>query len=107
MILIAGGYDKHIPYDVLGPEICVHVKKLYLGGATGQQIREAEERCPASAPTALEIVDCGSIAPAVRAAAAAAEPGDVVLMSPASAAFDQFKNFMVRGAFFKILITEL
>ena len=43
----------------------------------------------------------------VRAAAAAAEPGDVVLMSPASAAFDQFKNFMVRGAFFKKLIKEL
>ena len=43
----------------------------------------------------------------VRAAAAAAEPGDVVLMSPASAAFDQFKNFMVRGAFFKKLVKEL
>ena len=56
---------------------------------------------------ALGIVDCGSFEPAVRAAAAAAEPGDVVLMSPASAAFDQFKNFMVRGAFFKKLIKEL
>ena len=39
VILIAGGYDKHIPYDVLGPEICAHVKKLFLGGATGPQIR--------------------------------------------------------------------
>ena len=107
VILIAGGYDKHIPYDVLGPEICVHVKKLYLGGATGQKIREAVERCPEYDPKALEIVDCGSFEPAVRAAAAAAEPGDVVLMSPASAAFDQFKNFMVRGAFFKKLIKEL
>ena len=107
VILIAGGYDKHIPYDVLGPEICAHVKKLYLGGATGQKIREAVERCPEYDPKALEIVDCGSFEPAVRAAAAAAEPGDVVLMSPASAAFDQFKNFMVRGAFFKKLIKEL
>ena len=98
VILIAGGYDKHIPYDVLGPEICAHVKKLYLGGATGQKIREAVERCPEYDPKALEIVDCGSFEPAVRAAAAAAEPGDVVLMSPASAAFDQFKNFMVRGS---------
>ena len=41
VILIAGGYDKHIPYDVLGPEICAHVKKLFLGGATGPLIRQA------------------------------------------------------------------
>ena len=41
------------------------------------------------------------------AAAAAAQSGDVVLMSPASAAFDQFKNFMVRGDYFKKLIMEL
>ena len=107
VILIAGGYDKHIPYDVLGPEICAHVKKLFLGGATGQKIRDAVERCPEYDPNTLEIVDCGSFEPAVRAAAAAAKPGDVVLMSPASAAFDQFKNFMVRGAVFKKLVKEL
>ena len=52
-------------------------------------------------------MDCGTFAPAVKAAAAAAEPGDVVLMSPASAAFDQFKNFMVRGNYFKELVKEL
>ena len=43
----------------------------------------------------------------MKAAAEAAEPGDVVLMSPASAAFDQFKNFMVRGNYFKELVKEL
>ncbi len=107
VILIAGGYDKHIPYDVLGPEICAHVKKLFLGGATGGKIRSAVENCPEYDPKSLEIVDCGSFEPAVRAAAAAAEPGDVVLMSPASAAFDQFKNFMVRGEFYKKLVKEL
>ncbi len=106
VILIAGGYDKHIPYDVLGPEICAHVKKLFLGGATGVKIRDAVLACPEYDP-ALEIVDCGNFEAAVRAAAAAAEPGDVVLMSPASAAFDQFKNFMVRGEFFKKLVREL
>jgi len=104
VILIAGGYDKHIPYDVLGPEICRHVKKLFLGGATGPQIRAAVEACDGEKP---EIVDCGDFTAAVMAAAAAAESGDVVLMSPASAAFDQFKNFMVRGAYFKKLIMEL
>ena len=107
VILIAGGYDKHIPYDVLGPEICRHVKKLFLGGATGEKIRAAVVSCPEYDREALEIVDCGSFEPAVRAAAAAAETGDVVLMSPASAAFDQFKNFMVRGEFYKKLIKEL
>lgn len=107
VILIAGGYDKHIPYDVLGPEICAHVKKLFLGGATGEKIRQAVISCPEYNPKAPEITDCGSFEPAVRAAAAAAKPGDVVLMSPASAAFDQFKNFMVRGDFYKKLVKEL
>ena len=107
VILIAGGYDKHIPYDVLGPEICAHVKKLFLGGATGEKIRQAVISCPEYDPKALEITDCGCFEPAVRAAAAAAKAGDVVLMSPASAAFDQFKNFMVRGDFYKKLVKEL
>ncbi len=107
VILIAGGYDKHIPYDVLGPEICAHVKKLFLGGATGPKIREAVEACPEYDPAALEIIDCGTFEPAVRAAAAAAKEGDIILMSPASAAFDQFKNFMVRGEFYKNLVKEL
>jgi UDP-N-acetylmuramoylalanine--D-glutamate ligase len=104
VILIAGGYDKHIPYDVLGPEICAHVKKLFLGGATGPLIRQAVENCNGDKP---EIVDCADFTSAVYAAANAAESGDVVLMSPASAAFDQFKNFMVRGQYFKKLVMEL
>ena len=104
VILIAGGYDKHIPYDVLGPEVCTHVKKLFLCGATASQIRAAVENCPMAQP---EITDCGDFESAVRAAAAAAREGDVVLMSPASASFDQFKNFMVRGEFFKKIVKEL
>ena len=104
VILIAGGYDKHIPYDPLGPEICAHVKKLFLNGATGPQIRAAVENCAGEKP---EMVDCPDFASAVKAAVEAAEPGDVVLMSPASAAFDQFKNFMVRGNTFKELVKEL
>ena len=104
VILIAGGYDKHIPYDVLGPEICQHVKKLFLCGATAGQIRAAVENCAGEKP---EMVDCGKFENAVRAAAAAAREGDVVLMSPASASFDEFKNFMVRGQFFKDIVKEL
>ena len=103
VILIAGGYDKHIPYDVLGPEICAHVKKLFLCGATAPQIRKAVEDCGGQ----LEMVDCGNFENAVRTAAAAAEVGDIVLMSPASASFDEFKNFMVRGECFKKIVREL
>ena len=105
VLLIAGGYDKHIPYDVLGPEICAHVKKLFLNGATAGLIEEAVLAC--SAAEKPQIVQCGDFASAVHAAAEAAQQGDVVLMSPASAAFDQFKNFMVRGAYFKKLVMEL
>ena len=107
VILIAGGYDKQIPYDVLGPEICAHVKTLILGGATGPKIRQAVENCPDYIPGSLDIIDCGDFASAVIKAAEVAVSGDVVLMSPASAAFDQFKNFMVRGEFFKKMVREL
>ena len=107
VLLIAGGYDKHIPYDVLGPEICAHVKGLYLGGATGAQIRAAVENCPEYDPSTLKIVDCGNFDSAFYAAVQDAKEADVVLMSPASAAFDQFKNFMVRGDHFKKLVKEL
>lgn len=107
VLLIAGGYDKHIPYDVLGPEICDHVKMLFVNGATAGQIRQAVEAAPNYQPGAPEIVDCRDFTDAVQKAAQAAKAGDVVLMSPASAAFDQFQNFMERGKYFKKLVMEL
>ena len=106
VILIAGGYDKHIPYDVLGPEICAHVKKVFLCGATAPQIRAAVEGCP-DYHGQVKLTDCGRFDNAVLAAAAAAKDGDIVLMSPASASFDEFKNFMIRGQRFKDLVKEL
>ena len=107
VLLIAGGYDKHIPFDVLGPEVCSHVKTVFLNGATARQIREAIEKAPQYRPGAPELVDCSDFTDAVQKAAQAARTGDVVLMSPACAAFDQFKNFMERGKYFKKLIMEL
>ena len=103
VILIAGGYDKHIPYDVLGPEIAQHVKLLVCTGATGEKIAQAAEKT-GNAPEILRIEDFYE---AVRTAAKRAVAGDVVLLSPASAAFDKFKNFMVRGAEFKKTVMEL
>jgi UDP-N-acetylmuramoylalanine--D-glutamate ligase len=105
--LIAGGYDKHIPYDLLGPYICKHTKRVYLNGATGPQIRAAVENCSDYTPGNPQLIDCADFADAVSKAATDAKPGDIVLMSPASAAFDQFKNFMVRGNYFKTLVKEL
>ena len=103
VILIAGGYDKHIPYDVLGPEIAAHVRLLVCTGATGPKIAAAARAVP-DAPEVLEIPDFYD---AVHAAAQQAKPGDIVLLSPASAAFDRFKNFMVRGAEFKKTVMAL
>jgi len=107
VLLIAGGYDKHIPYDVLGPCICRSVKKLFLNGATADQIGNAVVSCPDYQPGQPEIIDCNDFTDAVKRAADAAQAGDIVLMSPASAAFDQFKNFAERGKYFKQLVKEL
>ena len=107
VILIAGGYDKHIPFDTLGGEICAHVKTLILCGATGDQIRAAVTGAEAYAPGRPDILQADDLAQAVQLAKDAARPGDVVTLSPACAAFDQFKNFMVRGARFKELVRAL
>ena len=104
VILIAGGYDKHIPFDVLGPEIVAHVKLLVLCGATADKIRAAVENAPGYEPGKPEILDVTPFTAAVEAARDRAQPGDVVTLSPACAAFDQFKNFAERGKFFKSIV---
>ena len=104
VILIAGGYDKHIPFDVLGPEIVEHVKLLVLCGATADKIRAAVENAPGYEPGKPEILDVTPFTAAVEAARDRAQPGDVVTLSPACAAFDQFKNFAERGKFFKSIV---
>ena len=104
VILIAGGYDKHIPFDVLGPEIVEHVKLLVLCGATADKIRAAVENAPGYEPGKPEILDVTPFTAAVEAARDRAQPGDVVTLSPACAAFDQFRNFAERGKFFKSIV---
>ena len=107
VILIAGGYDKKIPFDVLGPEIVAHVKELILCGATAEKIRQAVISSDDYAEGKPEITVVHSLAQAVQVASARAKPGDIVTLSPACAAFDQFKNFMVRGRAFKELVLAL
>ena len=104
IVLIAGGYDKHIPYDELGELISERVRVLVLCGATAEKIRAAVLAAPGPGP---EIIDAADLAEAVREASASARAGEIVLLSPASASFDQFKNFEERGDRFKALVREL
>ena len=105
VILIAGGKDKGISYDAIGPEINEHVKALILCGATAGVIRAAVEK--AANFTGLPITEVDSYQSAVALARETARPGDVVLLSPASTSFDRFANFMERGRVFKDLVNAL
>ncbi len=105
-ILIAGGYDKHIPFDSLGDEICLHTKALFLTGATSEKIAQAVKSSKYYTED-FKMVTIDDFKQAVLAAADYAQSGDIVLLSPACAAFDKFKNFMERGKYFKQIIMEL
>ena len=106
VILIAGGYDKHIPFDALGGEIVEHVKLLVLCGATAAKIRAAVENAPDYRPGHPEILEVTPFQKAVEAARDHAVASDVVTLSPACAAFDQFKNFAERGKTFKAIVNS-
>ena len=99
VILIAGGKDKGISYESLGPVINDHVKLLILCGATAGVIRQSTEQAPNYG--GLEIADVTDYHEAVALADSRAEEGDVVILSPASTSFDRFANFMERGRVFK------
>ena len=107
VILIAGGYDKKIPFDVLGKEVQDHVKTLVLTGHTAEKIRQAvvqAEGYQEGHPTILMEDDFKQ---AVLAASQTAQEGDVVILSPACASFDHFKNFAQRGQTFKDIVNAL
>jgi len=104
VILIAGGYDKKIPFDVLGPEIIKHVKTLVLVGATSDKIEAAVLNADGDKPP---IYKMSTFEDAVLKAHEVAEDGDIVTLSPACASFDLFKNFAVRGNYFKELVNKL
>ena len=107
VILIAGGYDKQIPFETLGEEINLRVKHLFLTGHTAAKIRTCVEAAPGARERQVSIEECDDLAACVRAAHQVAQEGDVVILSPACASFDQFKNFDERGKLFKQLVLEL
>lgn len=107
IILIAGGKDKGLSFEELGTSICKHVKALYLTGKTAESIQDAVTNAPEYDPAVLPIYVIDDFEAAVRAAAEAAEEGDVVMLSPASTSFDRFKNFEERGNLFRHIIETL
>jgi len=109
VVLIAGGYDKHIPYDEMGAVLVDKTKALILLGATAGKIKQAFEQETNKAGKGLDIPVflCSSMEEAVQKAAEVSEQGDIVLMSPASASFDMYKNFEERGKHFKDIVLSL
>jgi len=104
VILIAGGYDKKIPFDDFGGVVCEHVKTLILFGQTADKIQAAVKAASSARP---EIVRAYTLKDTVLSAKAAAAPGDVVLFSPACASFDMFNNAYERGRMFKEIVNKL
>ena len=107
IILIAGGYDKKISYEPLGPVIAKKVKKLILMGNTASKIEKAVKECNEYNSENIEIINVENMAQAVEKAYEIAQNGDIVSMSPASASFDLYKNFDERGKDFKNLVQNL
>lgn len=112
VILLAGGHDKKIPYDSFGPIVCDHVKRLVLIDAnpddsTAPAIQASVLAAENYNPDELIIDTYDDFEKAVRSASEAAVEGDIVLLSPASASFDIFQNFMERGNRFKDVVNAL
>jgi len=104
VIMIAGGKDKGIPYDELGPALCEKVKTLILIGKTADKIEEALIKAGGNN---VPVIRCESYPEVVNTARSIAKDGDIVLLSPASTSFDMFANFEERGNLFKKLVNEL
>ncbi len=101
--LILGGKDKGSDYSVLNELLRQRVKRVYTIGAAAGKI----ESQIVSGKAEVEIVHAETLENALRKANAVAEPGDVVLLAPACASFDQFKNYEQRGQVFKEIVRGL
>jgi UDP-N-acetylmuramoylalanine--D-glutamate ligase len=97
--LILGGKDKGSDYSVLSDLLRQRVKRVYTIGAAAAKIESQIKD--------LEVVRAETLENALRKANAAAQPGDVVLLAPACASFDQFKNYEERGRVFKEIVQSL
>ena len=105
--IIAGGYDKHIPYEPLGPVINDKVKLLILLGDTAPKIEKAVKEASNYDADEIEIVNVTNMEEAVAVARERSTKGDIVSLSPASASFGLYKNFEERGNHFKSIVNAL
>ncbi len=104
VILLAGGYDKHIPFDPMAPYIVEKVKLLILSGPTADAIEKVVREDPGYMEGHPRILHAPSMEEGVRMARQEAVPGDIVTLSPACASFDAYPNFAVRGKAFKEIV---
>lgn len=102
--LILGGKDKGSDYSVLNDLLRQRVKRVYTIGAAAAKI---ESQIVSAKDGGPEVVPAGTLENALRKANSVAQPGDVVLLAPACASFDQFKNYEHRGQMFKEIVQEL
>ncbi len=107
LIVIAGGYDKKIPFEPMAETVNQKVKKLILMGVTADKIEKAITECSCYDPEKISIYHVSSMEEAVSTARSIAEKGDIVTLSPACASFDLYPNFEARGIHFKNLVKEL
>lgn len=107
LIIIAGGYDKKLSYEPLAPVLVSKSKALILMGTTAPKIQQAVVDCSGYDPELLPIYHVASMEEAVTLARKIASAGDIISLSPASASFDLYKNFEVRGNHYKDLVNSL
>jgi UDP-N-acetylmuramoylalanine--D-glutamate ligase len=103
LVLLAGGRDKHLPWDDFAALVCQRVETLVLFGEAADLIAQAFQ--PGTGRP--RILRCGGLHEAVQAAAGAVRPGSVVLLSPGGTSFDEFKDFEERGECFVQWVNEL
>lgn len=106
-ILICGGYDKHIPFEELGNMLCQRAKAVVLTGATREAINASVRKSDFFQGSEITIHIKPDFFEAVETAKNLAKPGDVVVLSPACASFDAFRNFEERGTIFKNIINTM
>lgn len=107
VILIAGGYDKKIPFEPLAEEGYSKIKTLILIGATKYKIRDAFENVLRDKNIKLPIIIEDTLEAAIYKAREITVNGDIVTLSPACASFDMFANFEIRGNVFKDIVKKI
>ena len=107
LIVLAGGYDKHIPFDPLAPYAVEKIKVLILTGPTADAIEKAIRSDKNFDNCGMKILRSENLEQSVKMAHEIAKEGDIVSLSPACASFDAYPNFEERGNHYKKLVNEL